>query len=318
MKTVERFLSVIVFAAVLVSTVYGAAISQSVPKGWSEDFEAAKTLAEKNGKLILLAFSGSDWCGWCVKMEKEIYSDKTFISGAKKKFLLLMIDSPRDKSILSAIAQKQNRGLVQKYRVRGFPTTLIVDAKGEEVHRFGGYQSGGVEGFLAALDKVAEKAGVKGLAEISEEEARKDDRFFPSDDEKSAIASRESKQRMENAKNDLEIEEFAGIKLFSRKSREKPKLEKPYLKLSRVQKAYYTGNMLTGLVLDVPAKDVKAMTEDELRVETCRLVRVIEGDLGIKMAVTSSKIDFTGKKTQILVRSSKSAGVLSVQVKVKK
>ncbi len=318
MKSKTKFWVVVLSVVSIASSAFAADLSRSVPKGWSEDFAAAQEQAEKSGKLILLAFSGSDWCGWCVKMEKEIYSDKKFISGAKKKFLLLMIDSPRDKSILSALAQKQNPELVKKYRVGGFPTTLIVDAKGEEVRRFGGYQRSGVEGFLEALDKVAEDAGIKGAVEISDEEAKKDDRFFSGEDDKASIASRESKQRKENAKSDLEIDEFAGIKLFAKKTKKKPVLEKPYLKLSEVSKAYYTGNILTGLVLSTPAKDVKAMTEEELRVETCKLVRSIEGAFGIKLAVTSSKIDFTGKKTQILVRSSKSAGVLSVQVKAKK
>ncbi len=318
MNNKAKFGASVLSAVAIAFAAFAADLSKSVPKGWSEDFAAAQEQAGKSGKLILLAFSGSDWCGWCVKMEKEIYSDKKFISGAKKKFLLLMIDSPRDKSILSALAQKQNPGLTQKYRVGGFPTTLIVDAKGEEVHRFGGYQRGGVEGFLEALDKVAEKAGVKGVVEISDAEAKKDDRFFPGESSKSAIASRESKQRKENAKNDLEIDEFAGIKLFSKRTKQKPALEKPYLKLTEVSRAIYSGNVLTGLVLAMPVKDVKAMTEDELRLETCRLVRSIEGNLGIKMAVTSSKIDFTGKKTQIIVNSRKSAGVLSVQVKVKK
>ena len=58
--------------AVVAMSSYAAKVSKSVPKGWSEDFAAAQKTAEKEKKLILLAFSGSDWCGWCVKMDKEV------------------------------------------------------------------------------------------------------------------------------------------------------------------------------------------------------------------------------------------------------
>ena len=107
MNIIGKAMSFAVSLAVA-SAALGAELSKSVPKGWDEDFEAGKATAEKSGKLILLAFSGSDWCGWCVKMEKEIYSDKKFISEAKKKFVLLMIDNPQNKSILSPLAAKQN------------------------------------------------------------------------------------------------------------------------------------------------------------------------------------------------------------------
>ena len=136
---------------------FGAKMSKSVPKGWSEDFAKASEEAKKDGKLMLLAFSGSDWCGWCVKMEKEIYSDKKFISEAKKNFVLVMIDSPRNKEILSKFARKQNPGLVEKYGIRGFPSTVIARPSGEVVKKFGGYQRGGVEGFLKDLKAVADE-----------------------------------------------------------------------------------------------------------------------------------------------------------------
>ena len=94
MNIIGKAMSLAISLAVA-SAAFGAELSKSVPKGWDEDFEAGKATAEKSGKLILLAFSGSDWCGWCVKMEKEIYSDKNFIAAAKKKFVLLMIDNPQ-------------------------------------------------------------------------------------------------------------------------------------------------------------------------------------------------------------------------------
>ena len=76
-------------------------VSKSVPKGWMEDFEAARRQAAKEGKLILMNFSGSDWCGWCKKMDSEVFSQERFVKEASKKYVLVMIDSPKDSSILS-------------------------------------------------------------------------------------------------------------------------------------------------------------------------------------------------------------------------
>ena len=157
MKMIRKF-SVCVSVCCIAAAVFGAKLSKSVPKGWGEDFAAASATAQKEGKLVLLAFSGSDWCGWCVKMEKEIYSDKKFINEAKKNYVLLMIDSPRNQEILSKLAKKQNPGLLKKYGVRGFPCTVIVRPSGEEVKRFGGYQRGGVDAFLKELKTVADEA----------------------------------------------------------------------------------------------------------------------------------------------------------------
>ena len=312
MKNIGMMLSAAAAAAFALSAA-GAELSKSVPKGWGEDFEAGKATAEKGGKLMLLAFSGSDWCGWCVKMEKEIYSDKKFIAEAKKKFVLLMIDNPRDQSILSPLAKKQNKGLTSKYEVHGFPSTVIVRPNGEVVKRFGGYQSSGVDGFLKALDEVAASAGVKGVLEISDEDARKDDRFFCEAADKGKVASRESKKRKENAKHDFELAGFAGIKFGTNKAEGAPKMEKPFRMLSEVKKTAYAGNKLSGFTVAAPASAVKEMTDEELRLETCKLVLALEADLDAQFAVTPTKIDWTGKNTSVVVISNKSAGTLSVQ-----
>ena len=157
MKMIRKFV-VCVSVCCLAAAVFGAKLSKSVPKGWGEDFSAASATAQKEGKLLLLAFSGSDWCGWCVKMEKEIYSDKKFINEAKKKYALVMIDSPQNKEILSKLAKKQNPELLKKFGVRGFPCTVIARPSGEEVKRFSGYQRGGVDAFLKELKAVADEA----------------------------------------------------------------------------------------------------------------------------------------------------------------
>ena len=126
---------------------------------------AAKKEAAAGGKYILLAFSGSDWCGWCKKLEKEVFSQSEFVRDAQKAFVLTMIDNPRDKSILSKVAERQNQELTEKFNVRGFPCAVLCDAEGTEIKRFGGYRKGGPSAYLEMLeDAVKDLPKPKGKA----------------------------------------------------------------------------------------------------------------------------------------------------------
>lgn len=136
------------------------ASATSTPAGWTDDFAAAKKQAAAEGKLLLVDFSGSDWCGWCVKLDKEVFSKKEFLDGAKDKFVLVFIDSPNDPRKLSPLAQKQNKALTESYGVQGFPTVLVMDAEGNSLAKTG-YQKGGPAKYLKHLDAiVAEKKPV--------------------------------------------------------------------------------------------------------------------------------------------------------------
>ena len=307
------------FGLCLSATVFGEHVSKSVPKGWGEDFAAAKEEASQKGKLLLIAFSGSDWCGWCMKMAKEIYSDQRFIHGAKKNFVLVMIDNPRDKGILSKLAQKQNPGLVAEYRISGYPCTVIAKPSGEAIRRIGGYQSGGVKAFLKTLDDIAEEAGLSANAKADPvDEGNRDERFFKKPAERSKVAAREERQRRANTTNEFELTEFAGIKFGATRMEGAPELAEPYLMLTTVQTTHYVNGKLAGATLATPIKEVNAMSADELRKATCRLVQAIEKDLGIRFAVTDSSIDFSGKNTRITVFSSKITGQLSVRFEKKR
>ncbi len=131
----------------------------STPKGWTDDFVAAKRQAAKEKKFILADFSGSDWCGWCMRLDKEVFATEEFMSAATNKFVLLMIDSPNDKTRLSKKAAEQNPGLVRQYGIRGFPTVLIMDRRGEVLYRTG-YHAGGPVAYLKDLeDSLAAQMG---------------------------------------------------------------------------------------------------------------------------------------------------------------
>jgi thioredoxin-related protein len=119
-------------------------------EGWGTDIAAAKALAKKQGQPILLDFTGSDWCGWCIKMKKESLDQKAFKDFAAKNVVLVEVDFP-NKSTLSAETKKQNDDLKKQYKVNGFPTFLLIDADGKELGRQVGYLKGGPDAFIAKI-----------------------------------------------------------------------------------------------------------------------------------------------------------------------
>lgn len=115
-------------------------------EGWATDFAEAKKLAATSKRPILADFSGSDWCGWCIKLDKEVFSKKEFKTYAKDNLVLFLADFPQQKK-QSAEVKKQNQDLSQKYGVRGFPTVLLLDSKGKVLARTG-YQKGGAKAYI--------------------------------------------------------------------------------------------------------------------------------------------------------------------------
>lgn len=125
-------------------------------EGWTSDFEAAKKQAAEQKKDLLIDFTGSDWCGWCIKLNDEVFKKDVFKAGAKDKFVLVEIDFPQDDSKLTEATRKQNEALQEKYGIQGFPTILLTDAEGKPFAATG-YQEGGPEKYVAHLDELRGK-----------------------------------------------------------------------------------------------------------------------------------------------------------------
>lgn len=123
---------------------------------WMTDYEAALAKAKKEKKLILADFTGSDWCGWCIKLKDEVFSKPEFVEWAADNVVLLELDFPRKTKLDEKLA-KQNDKLAQEFNVEGYPTILFIDAKGKAVGR-SGYLAGGPEAWIAAAEK---EAGIK-------------------------------------------------------------------------------------------------------------------------------------------------------------
>ncbi len=116
---------------------------------WLTSLDVAKAEAEKRNVPILVDFSGSDWCGWCLKLDKEVFSKPEFEEYADKSLVLLLIDFPRRK-FQSEEMKQQNEELARSFGVEGFPSVLLIDAKGKELARTG-YEPGGAADYVKHL-----------------------------------------------------------------------------------------------------------------------------------------------------------------------
>lgn len=107
---------------------------------WQPDFETAKKLAKEKHQLILLNFSGSDWCGPCIRMHREIFGNENFMKMADSSLEMVNADFPRmKKNQLPAATVKQNEALADKYNPNGkFPFTLLLDAAGNVIKTWDG------------------------------------------------------------------------------------------------------------------------------------------------------------------------------------
>ncbi len=129
-----------------------AAANALADGSWLTDFEAAKKVAAESGKPILINFSGSDWCGWCIKLDKEVFAKPEFLSYAKDNLVLVHADFPRKKKLPKEEAA-QNKTLAATYGIQGFPTVVLVDATGKVIGQTG-YRKGGPESYVEHVKEL--------------------------------------------------------------------------------------------------------------------------------------------------------------------
>jgi len=116
---------------------------------WRTDLGQAAADARQNQRLLLLDFSGSDWCGWCKKLDAEVFSQPAFQEYAASNLVSILVDFPRRTKLAEAL-QAQNERLRQHFQVEGFPTILLFNPEGELIGQLG-YQPGGPEAFIQAI-----------------------------------------------------------------------------------------------------------------------------------------------------------------------
>ena len=140
----------------VVDPVSVAKAKSSTPRGFTDNLDEALAKAKAEGKLIYACFSGSDWCYWCKKLEKEVLSDPLFVAGVMDDYVLVFIDSPENKALLSDRAKVENEKLTKRYGIRGFPTALILDGNGKKIGKTG-YRQGGAAEYVKHLKSFRKK-----------------------------------------------------------------------------------------------------------------------------------------------------------------
>lgn len=123
---------------------------------WLTDLDEAKKVATKENKKLLVDFTGSDWCGYCIMLHKEVFATEPFENFAKD-YVLVELDFPRKKA-QPAAEKSKNQAAAKKFGVNGYPTVIILSAAGKELNRQSGYGPGtGPEAYLAKFADTGKK-----------------------------------------------------------------------------------------------------------------------------------------------------------------
>lgn len=124
---------------------------------WHTDVKKAEAISKKSKKPMLLFFTGSDWCGWCIRLQKEVMKTPEFTKWANDNVVLVELDFPRRKQMAPEIVQ-QNMELQKSFQVMGYPTVWFVNARGKDgqFQKLGstGYLAGGPAPWIANADKI--------------------------------------------------------------------------------------------------------------------------------------------------------------------
>jgi thioredoxin-related protein len=131
--------------------------------GWLVDFEKAKAQAAAEKKDLLIDFTGSDWCSWCIRLRKEVFDEEAFKKAAPGQFVLVELDFPQDTSKQPETVRKQNEALRDAFGIEGYPSIVLADATGRPYAQTG-YQKGGAAAYLKHLDELRGKLKARDAA----------------------------------------------------------------------------------------------------------------------------------------------------------
>lgn len=129
-------------------------------ENWITSVDQAKQTAQKENKAILLDFTGSDWCGYCIKLKQAVFDKPEFATFAAKNLVLVEVDFPHKKK-LPAEQQKANDKLMEKYKIEGYPTIVVLDADGKKLGEISGYEDETPAQYIAKLEKILAKKNAK-------------------------------------------------------------------------------------------------------------------------------------------------------------
>jgi thioredoxin-related protein len=133
-----------------------AASLHAADLNWLTDLSKAKAQAKDENKLVLMDFTGSDWCSWCKKMDADTFSKPEFAEYAQKNLVLVQLDYPQSKP-QSDDLKAANAALAKKFNIEGYPTLIALKPDGTVVWTQVGYLEGGPQALIDQLDAAKKK-----------------------------------------------------------------------------------------------------------------------------------------------------------------
>ena len=132
--------------------VFLAAVNVLVAE-WQTDYAKALAKAKAENKRVLLDFTGSDWCGPCIELNKKVFSTKEFRAFADKNLVFVEVDYPRGKK-QSAELVSQNEKLAKEYGIdeKGYPTLVLLDPSGRKIRELNGYSGETTDDFISWIE----------------------------------------------------------------------------------------------------------------------------------------------------------------------
>jgi protein disulfide-isomerase len=133
-----------------------AALGMGQTSTWMQDFDKAQALAKKTNKVLLVDFSGTDWCPWCIKLDREVFNQRAFKEYARANLVLMLADFPQSKAQTDK-QKMQNQKLSERFGVEGYPTVVLLGPDGKQIGSTG-YQPGGAAAYVKHLKEIIAKS----------------------------------------------------------------------------------------------------------------------------------------------------------------
>lgn len=142
-----------ILAAAFIVGCNPAVVAEEPASIWQVDYDAALKQAADENKYVLVSISGLEWCGWCIALEREVFSKPEFIEYARENLVCVLLDFKRSGRAVHQDYAEQHEALLAKYQVQGFPTVLILNPQGRAIER-DGYQRGGAPNYINFIKTV--------------------------------------------------------------------------------------------------------------------------------------------------------------------
>lgn len=141
-------------ASALALSLAPATLASTGGDDWYADYDKAAAAAQEQGKDLLVDFTGSDWCGWCIKLDEEVFGHDEFLNAAKENYVLVALDFPSSEEVKAKVPNpERNEELKNAHGVAGFPTVLLMTADGETFAKTG-YRAGGPEAYVEHMAEL--------------------------------------------------------------------------------------------------------------------------------------------------------------------